>query len=370
MSTSRVPWLAVAIACLLTSSVSGQDRSEKVRITTVDGVDLAANWYPCRDPKTKNPAVVLMLHPIGENSQKKPWVNLAETLQQRFAVLTFDFRGHGNSTDVEPETFWLAGKQRINMAAVAGGKVNGSNYQSKTTIDIKEFNKSYYPVLVNDIAAAKAFLDRKNDTGACNTSSFILLGADTGATLGAIWMNAEMHRYRIIQDPVTLLSRPAPRAEGQDYIGCVWLSITSNLGGATVPLSSVLGIPLRQNATPMIFLHSNEDSKGKQTAASLMSFKTAKEKAKYPLTDRIEIKAGKLTGMDLVQKSLKTDTEILAYLTEVVDVKGREWTEREFKKTVYAWRIPINSLNLIPCHASGENNLIFDTYTRFARSLG
>ena len=71
------------------------------------------------------------------------------------------------------------------------------------------------PVLINDIAAVKCFLDRKNDTGACNTSSTILLGAETGATLGAIWLNAEWRRYKVVQNPVNPLFTsvdPRPRA--------------------------------------------------------------------------------------------------------------------------------------------------------------
>jgi hypothetical protein len=352
-------WPALA---LTSPALQAQEKSERVRITTVDSVELLANYYACSDAKVKNPPVIIMLHPIGESSQKKPWVALAEALQKKFSVVTFDFRGHGNSTEVVPETFWKFPANRSNNS-----KAVGAAAATKNTIDIKEFNKGYYPVLVNDIAAVKAFLDRKNDTGACNTSSCILLGADTGATLGAIWLNAEWHRFRLVQNPVTLASQPDARSEGQDYIGCVWLSMTPTLGSSSVNLQGVLDLPMRQKAVPMVFLHGNEDSKGKATAAGLMRFKTARDKAKYPLTDRIEVKAGKLSGMELLQKSLKQDEEILGYLTEVVDQKGREWTEREFRKTAYAWRVPLNSLNYINAHVPNDTNLVFDSYTKFMR---
>ena len=366
MSKSRLGWLVLALALLAVvpaPAAQAQERFEKVRITTVDSVELSAYYYACRDPKVKTPPIVIMIHPVGESSQKKPWLSLAETLSKNFAVLTFDFRGHGNSTDVLPETFW---KFPPNLQGNA--KVNAANAAGKNTIDIKEFSTNYYPVLVNDIAAVKCFLDRKNDTGACNTSSTILLGAGDGATLGAIWLNAEWHRYRMVQNPVNpLLTSPDPRPEGNDYIAGVWLSINPNLGKSTISVGKLLDIPMRQKAVPTVFLHSNEDTKGKALANNLIkNFKTPREKTKYPLTDRVEVKAGKLTGMELLQPSLQTDQAILDYLNQVVDLKGREWAEREFRKTSYVWRMSLGA-PFINAHNANDNNLVFDTYTKFAR---
>ena len=119
------------------------------------------------------------------------WKNLALSLQKAgYSVLMFDFRGHGDSTEIaSPKDFWNA-------------KANAANVRSKSKdeIDVKDYIKqgsAYLPVLVNDIAAARAYLDRRNDNSKdCNTSSIIVIGADTGATLGAIWMNAEGYRYK------------------------------------------------------------------------------------------------------------------------------------------------------------------------------
>lgn len=355
---SRIYAAGLFVLCsLVVLPAAAQERSEKVRVTTVDSVELIGNFYPCTDPKIKNPATVLMLHPVG-SPPKKNWTNLAETLQKKFAVMTFDFRGHGNSTEILPETFfnYPFNKQYVKTSP------------GKSTIDYKDFDKAYYPALVNDIAAVKAFLDRKNDSGACNTSSFILVGADTGATLGALWLASEWHRFRLVQNPVTLLQVPDTRAEANDVIGCVWLSISPTLGNRTVSLGTLLGPSLRLKATPMVFLHSNEDSKSKALAlAMVQTLKTSREKAKYALTDRIELKGGKLSGMELIQDSLKTDVAISEYLQQVVDAKGREWTERDFRKTSYVWRYPLNSPNLIPANRLNDNNLVYDTYLKFMR---
>jgi hypothetical protein len=357
MSTSRVLWL-VLVGVLLVGAEPARaqsDRSEKVRITTIDSVELIGNFYPCTDNKVRNPPVVLMLHPVGA-PPKKSWVTLAETLQTKFAVMTFDFRGHGNSTEILPETFW---KYPFNK----GGVKYAPN---KSTIEFKEFDKGYYPALVNDIAAVKGFLDRRNDSGSCNTSSFILLGAESGATLGALWLASEWHRFRLVQNPMFLQQVPDTRAEANDVIGCVWLSISSQLGSRPISLGSLLNISLAQKATPMVFLHSDEDSKGRTLALSMVkSIKANKDKAKYALTDRIEIKAGKLTGMDLVQKSLNTDAAILEYLQQVVDTKGREWGERDYRKTSYVWRYPLGAPNYITAKLPTDNNLVYDTYIKF-----
>jgi hypothetical protein len=369
MSKCRLVVLASLLASLLalfgtmTPPAQAGEKFDTVRITTIDSVELMAQYYPCSGAKVKNPPVIIMLHPVGESSQKKPWQSLAETLSTKFAVLTFDFRGHGKSTEVLPETFW---KFAPNLQG--NPKVNAANSAGKSSIDIKEFNKSYYPVLVNDIAAVKSFLDRKNDTGACNTSSTILLGADSGATLGALWLAAEWHRYKVVQNPVNpLITTVDPRAEGNDYIAGVWLSINPSLGSHTLSVGRLLDVPMRQKAMPTVFLHSDEDAKGKSLANNLIkAFKSPREKNKYPFTDRVEVKAGKLTGMELLQPSLQTDQAILEYLNGVVDLKGREWTEREFRKTAYVWRMspaapPMNA------HNANDNNLVFDTYLKFAR---
>src|SRR5262245_31417200 len=104
----KVPYAALSLSMLvlLPWPAQAQDKGEKVRVTTVDGVELNALLYACKDAKIKNPPTILMLHPIGESSSKKPWVGLAETLRSKATVMTFDFRGHGLSNEISPELFW------------------------------------------------------------------------------------------------------------------------------------------------------------------------------------------------------------------------------------------------------------------------
>jgi hypothetical protein len=341
-------------------------RTDKVRFQTVDGVDLHGTFYPS---SKSNPPTVLLLHAIGENSKKKGWVHLAAELQKKgFAVLAFDFRGHGQSTEIiEPQKFWESPANRMYM------KHLGKN----TSLDIKDITAGYAPILCNDIAAARAFLDRKNDTGGCNTSNLIVIGADTGASLGAIWLYGEWHRHRCKPPPANFIpGMPFPLyvdsaiPEGNDIIACVWISPNPKLSGGKQParnvnLAGLLTIPGKNKATPMVFMYSEEDKAGKKFAQELekaMVGKAAKEE-KYRFTASVEVPKTKLTGSELLQKSLSTAEQITEYLQGVVEAKGNEWYERAFLKTPYAWKAVNNTLHA--ANKIGEKNLHFKDYNAY-----
>jgi len=349
--------LGLGLATLWLTAPAGQAQdaknTEKVRFTTVDGVEIHGTFFPS---SKRTPPTVLILHALGEDSKKKGYVSLAEELQKNgFAVMTFDFRGHGDSKEVSND-FWLP-QYAFNKAYVKSRNANA--------IEFKDFAKNYYPVLVNDIAAAKAFLDRKNDSGACNTSSFILVGAETGATLGALWQHSEWFRYKMIPPPMFgFPAKPDSRPEGKDIICSIWLSITPSLGVKTVTLSSLMERSSKIQATPTLLLYGEGDAKGKELNKLLeKALKVAKEKEKYRYTMSYGVKDTDLKGVGLLQPSLATDKAITEYLQEVVQNKGNEWVEREFRKTQYVWQL---QGKLVPARVQPtEMNLVYDTYEKF-----
>ena len=141
-------WLAGARADAQAAGKEKDKVGDPVKITTVDGVDLHGLFFP--SPKKDAPAVIL-LHPLGDTGMTKSYTSLAESLQPNYSVMCFDFRGHGKSKDIDPVLFRkYPGNQRVK-----GGPM-------KTTIEYGDFPKDYYPVMCNDIAAVKAYLDRKN----------------------------------------------------------------------------------------------------------------------------------------------------------------------------------------------------------------
>src|SRR5262245_48207025 len=237
-----------------------KEKGEKVRFTTVDGVELHGRFYAGK-PRGQT---IMMLHALNSDSRKKSWINLAETLQKEgYSVLTFDFRGHGQSTEVEASDFW---KYPPNASMVKGAP-------KKTVIEYKDMSPSYFPVLVNDIAAAKAFLDNRNDGGACNTASTILIGAESGAALGALWLQSEWIRHRM--EPAVMVGFPpviANQAEGQDVIGAVWLSPTGKLGSRTVALGKLMEYAGKDKAVPMVFMYGDGDDLSKGLAINLEKY--------------------------------------------------------------------------------------------------
>jgi len=344
-------------------SIPAQEKEakiEKARFTTPDGVELIGSFYPSAK---KNAPVAIMLHAIGvgQNSKNKEWLSLAEALQKSgLAVLTFDFRGHGQSTEVTlPDMFWA-------MPA------NARNVKSsvKTNIEVKNFDKSYYPILLNDIAAARAYLERnKNDKGECSTSNIILIGAETGATLGAAWMNTEWYRHKVTPPAmVGMQAQVDARVEGKDVIAGIWLSITPELGSRKVRLTSLLDQAVRVNATPMVFMCSDGDVKGREVARGCEKALKVAKSEKHRYIAKVELEKSKLVGAGLLQESLGSEKAIVNYLKDVVEDKSNEWSEREFRKNQYIWLFPAMAMapqTFMIAKPAGENNFNFDNYGTF-----
>ncbi|MEI7685785.1 MAG: hypothetical protein WCL32_12225 [Planctomycetota bacterium] len=316
------------------------DAAEKVRFETADGVKIQGEFYRSA---VKGAPVVMMLHNIGESSAKEKWIDLAKTLQPTFSVLTFDFRGHGNSVEIDPELYF---RYPANVRATKGAS------PKKTKLDWRDIDKNAYTLFINDIAAAKGYLERtKNDLGICNTANTFVIGVDQSATLAAIWANSEFHRYKFDFIPPFFQVKMESKAEGQNITGLVCLGISPKLGTRPVSLLKTLDYPCRQNQMPILLVHGDGDPKDK---ASLQDKETAKflEKAikiplagkkddpKFAFTKAVELKnAGKLRGVDLLAKSLNTSQGINTYLKSLASEKANEWSAHEFAKSKYGWKV-------------------------------
>jgi hypothetical protein len=338
-----------------------QNAGTKVRFVTVDSVEIAGTFYPA----TKKDACVMLLHALGkkENSRTAEWTALAQALNaEGYAVLSFDFRGHGDSTAVTGQKFWSI---PTNRQLVLYHK------NSPDEIKFEDFKPAYYPALVNDIAAAKGFLDRKNDAGQCNTSALIVIGAETGGTLGAIWMNSEWYRYQFIANNPLFPQqggRPAQDPEGKGTIAGVFLTISPKLGnGRAISLEKVLNVPGRIQAVPMAFMYGQGDASGEKEAKKLARFlKATKEKHKF--IDAVPVAGAKdLKGQQLLQPSLGTDKAIIGWLDNILENKTPERITRDYQKSQYAWVIPTGGIRpmIMIAKPTGELNLLWNNYERF-----
>jgi alpha-beta hydrolase superfamily lysophospholipase len=293
------------------------DSSEIAKFDSVDGVELRGTFYPAA--KAKAPAV-LILHRYGGNRQG--WEKLAEQLQNKgFAVLTFDFRGHGESTAVSPD-FW---KVNANSNLIRGAKPN------RKAIRFADFQRNYVPMLVNDIMAAKRYLDKQNDAGLCNSSNIILIGAEEGAALGCLWIHEEWDRRPQIRGTLNRwFTDPQGKPFGEDIAAAIWLSPTAGLdrksAGPWLERKEI------RDKVPMLFYAGKDDSAGVSAATQL--YEDLKKRSKLDLTFPPVLKAGKARGVELVnKKELNVPEEIGKYLEKVIDKRGvNAWKTRELEK--------------------------------------
>lgn len=325
----------VAVFCVVPFTYAIEP--ERVRFTTADQAEIHGTFYGSN--KGQKAPCVILLHNPGLDSQQTGWGDLAKKLQEKdFAVLTFDFRGHGDSVNVGQNFYTI---ERTNQS------FKSFRRSKKNQISYKDFTTSANTVsMVNDIAAAKRFLDIKNDSGECNSSRTVVVGAGGGATLGAAWIANEWKR-RAVRTGFPIVTNNT--LEGEDIAAAVWLSITPSAGTSGARWSgnvqNYLGGQVRDNV-PMLFLYGDQDTASAQFAKSLHTSMTRGDKSKNPkLQHTLEtgLKDTKLSGHGLLGKpSLNTEDKIVTYITKVMeDRAGKPWAKKEVDKTVLS-AFPIN----------------------------
>jgi len=340
----------VALALVPGDAVLAQGaKPDQVKFRSADGVNLVGAFYapaPAKGKKAKD-AVVMLLHDFshkdGGSSSQAGWGELASTLQQEgYAVLSFDFRGFGDSKDVIKETFWDDKKFPHNK------KYFTRKTKLPETIEYKDFNKSYFAYLVNDVAAAKAYLDRANDRKEVNSGNVLVIGAGQGATIGALWVADECIRRRDknppgARDPFKIYTPNLAEPESRCIAGCLWLSISPKIEARTVgaigpsSLAKWLDLAARQNKIPMGFFHGKEDPIGTPLAKRFVTEVKANTKEKLQVAT-VEV-PGNLVGHKLLDG--KTNESIVQYLGLMVKVRGNvEHSEKKAEASAYYYLRP------------------------------
>jgi pimeloyl-ACP methyl ester carboxylesterase len=297
-----------------------QGESEKVTFTTVDEVELEGTYYPSSQG-VKAPCALLLPNLKG-TSRQPGWDQLAGKLQGKgYAVLIFDYRGHGHSTAVQPAFWEVSANRELNKKA---GKLK------KPEITFEDFHQAYYPMLVNDVAAARRFLERKNDARECNIGNLVVIGAQEGAALGALWLATEWRRHPPRKKGMATNQPPA----GQDVAAAAWISITPTLGGGKSPQTQVKEwIRQRRDDTPMAFLYGNEDKASAAFTTELFTKVLRANAPPRPPNTAIKGFRTKAVGAELLNTK-GVDDAILNYLDNVLESRDEQtWTDRETKKS-------------------------------------
>jgi pimeloyl-ACP methyl ester carboxylesterase len=380
----------------LATGQAAEAKADKVKFDTVDGVTLIGKFYP--GSKGKKGSTFLFLHSFekgkGGSSVQDGWADLAGALQaEGHSVLTFDFRGHGESTGVSQD-FWntLPENPATGQVGNPHNKMLGVPKANTGTIDASRFPAKYFFYLVNDISAAKAFLDSKNDSGELNSSDLYVVGAGEGATIGALWMAQEFSRKRVELVSSGPMIRPGgnpfrPKVvtstgikkiyepEGKDIVAGIWLNLSPRVAGQTVPMQQWLKeITLRRgkDRVQMAFLHGEKDDAAKKEAKNFLAMvrpgfdpdkpkpmAKGKETAKPAVGDQeftniLAIKDSNLAGSKLLRKELPTIGFIQNY------VKGyntQHVAQDSEKRDMRSWAVVWNKGQgqpIIPAKFEGE----------------
>ena len=348
-------WL-VALLAFVPGTAFAQPKkieTKDVSFESADGMELQGTLY--KSSKGGTSPVVMFLHSFGKDPNLGDWKGLATTLAENgFNVLRFDFRGHGKSTVIgNPKLFWADQINAKYMPSLA----NKNPIVKKLEIKDVTAKPGYFPMIVNDIMAARVALDKMNDAGDVNTSSVYIVGSTDAATAGMLFMAAEWSRPQVVQParnwpevgPYALPSNTDPA--GKDIAGAIWLSaerhesIPQNLLQKWVLLDSTLEL---RDKNPMLFLYGDKDKLRTGAAASkffLNEVLVAKgDKAKkvdaLKFTELQPVKDTGNVGVNLLGNKLGTEETILKYLEtlekdrkNVVRTPNRNWTKAPYVLT-------------------------------------
>jgi pimeloyl-ACP methyl ester carboxylesterase len=291
---------------------------QSVSLATGDGVELAGRYAPGRLGR-KSPAVIV-LDDVRTAARTQACRDVASKLAAGgCAVLTVDFRGHGGSTGVTP-AFW---SDPTNRRLVRGYH----RTRPKEAVGYADFRPGYLPALVNDVAAARAFLEKRNDAGECNAGHLFVVGFGSGATVGMLWLGSEWERYRSYG---SFPEKLAPVPEGRDVAGCIWVDLSETLDRQAVPLAAAVQRAAQKNSVLFGLVHSADDRAAADLAADWAR--------------RLNDSAGRTIVLSRPVTRSETAGEA-GVVTEVAKVfeamrkvqAAAPWDDRDFEDRSYLW---------------------------------
>lgn len=297
---------ALVLAILSPNLASAQRRTiaepEKQELTTKDGVKLNATYYASASGKDATP--VVLLHDYKESSAI--YRSLARRLQKpaegdrhkSFAVLTVDFRGHGDS------------KQQA--------------YKGRTReLDAAKLSKrDLEAIVLGDMEAVRKFLVSENDKGKLNLNKLAVIGTGMGAVVGTNWAARDWS-----MPPLATVK------QGQDVKSLVLISPPWKTKGLS--MQDAVRQPGVQREIAILMLFGNEDRRATKDVDRIYgqleqyhpAAKTAEPK---DLPDLLKIGAGtKLQGSQLLKTGgKKLEDVVIEFLTKHVAKGDFEYSKR------------------------------------------
>jgi hypothetical protein len=287
-----------------------------VGFRSADDVALRGTFYP--GPQGRRSKCVLLLHDAGQSRNEANLVRLAQSLNgEGYAVLTLDFRGHGESVRVG-KAFGDFPHNRDVRAFPGPVRLGGRAPDDDTvgTINRVNFPAAYYPHFVDDVVAAKAFLDEKDRKGQVDAANLVVVGIGDGATVGSLWLATESARHRSAAPGAMAKYQPVP--EVRHVAGAVWINFRLTLGGLDrgAALGEWLRSAGRHQAVPMTFVYGQQDRAGQSNA--LKAVEAIRPAPR--LTQALAVpQAGLVFGHLLLAQGLNTERIVLDTVKQMLD---------------------------------------------------
>jgi hypothetical protein len=198
-------------------------------------------------------------------------------------------------------------------------------------------------MLVNDIAAAKAYLDRRNDAREVNTSNVIVIGAGEGAALGALWTSAQCRLQKDRNPPALAVGMPPAldEPESKDLACAIWLSISPTVAGLRMPIKKAVEDTVRLGKVRTALIYGKGDVIAAQLAKDYMDAVVGPKNDFRGWIARHDFPT-KLSGSQLLSESLDTEKWIIdECLDNVMEKRSNvEWKKREVGSSAYFWAFP------------------------------
>jgi hypothetical protein len=318
---------------------------------TFDGVKIEGTFYPALEDKGRKTPCLILLHAVGTRhlaASRKDFDKLPEKLQKLgYAVVTFDFRGYGESKTVNTQDFL-----RYNRIAKTKNPehIEAKDYQS--SMDLLN--------LVNDLVAVKVWLNKKNNSGDCNSNVVGIVAVEQSAIVATAFVANELTDPNRSKDKKTSsavfipgvgtvqslptspngnlgagggLGSPAGRMEGED-IACLVCVSSSNRLHEAIPMNVMeyWMAAIRDRHVPMLALYGANDRDAATFWSKAVTWvKPPREKDRYRNSGAIVIRNTSLAGTKLLlNETLDVNKSLETYFQDTLKKVGeaRIWTEQ------------------------------------------
>lgn len=270
-------------------------KPEDVKLTTKDGVQLVATYYPAT--LGQESPVVILLH--GFQGDRHEFSRLARALQRSgAAVIAPDLRGHGDSTRLVGSDAMLSADRLTNPQFAA--------------------------MVSQDLEAVKTHLMQRNNAGELNIEKLSVLGCEMGALVAANWALLDWSWPPL-----------AVGKQGQDVKALALISPPNVFKGLRI--NGPLDAPVIRNEMPLMIAAGKED---RETFANA--------EAIFKRLDRVRVKPLRPDEHTLVSYALPTRLQGSKLLVDeemglneaIVDFVATRVANRNFP-----WRDRPNPLN-------------------------